>query len=573
MFQFVCGLLFVTSVVALGCSFENVQGTCENKQTCVSQGNMYQDNVKLSPNDVCAGNTVCCLPPRPCTFSDSSAGFCREKAHCQGARNGQTQSLRCLGLPDPILCCVDAPDSFDPVPVTGAPTPGVLVTPAPTPVRVVANNNLKQAPAGAVSCRAFGVEGFCAEAQDCSGPTYATDRVHFRVSGCENEPANVKCCAYAIEQETPGRATLSVIGVGDSVFGHDGYEAVEGVQVLSDEIRELMSDADATFINLETACCPEGTDLTGRKACSNSNACYAFRMPVSRLEELTGAGVDLVSIANNHAMDMGPTCRSELVKLLDQRGLASSGPPGSIAFLPASGTRQQSIAMVAFHAASSSNFINNYSKAKQLVEEAANMADVVVVSFHGGAEGAANTHTPDKEEIYYGSSRGHLRKFARHVIDAGADIVFGHGPHVLRGVELYKGRFVAYSLGNFATYGTFNLRGVSGQGAIVKVHTDANGVFHHADVIDTQQIKNTNGEGPILGGGGFQQIKKLTLEDFPLSSPNFVDFSNEIRNPALDSTTGGGGGFRDDKEVLASDAALPMVALTSMIVATIVAFV
>ena len=58
-----------------------------------------------------------------------------------------------------------------------------------------------------------------------------------------------------------------------------------------------------------------------------------------------------------------------------------------------------------------------------------------------------------------GEDRGNIYEFSRFMIDNGADIVFGHGPHVLRAVDLYKDRFIAYSLGNFATYKRFNLSG------------------------------------------------------------------------------------------------------------------
>ena len=94
--------------------------------------------------------------------------------------------------------------------------------------------------------------------------------------------------------------------------------------------------------------------------------------------------------------------------------------------------------------------------------------DIVIVSFHGGAEGSKALHVPYGQETFYGENRGHLREFTHTVIDAGADLVWGHGPHVLRGMEVYKDRLIAYSLGNFATYGRFNTRGQQGLGVCSK---------------------------------------------------------------------------------------------------------
>ena len=82
-----------------------------------------------------------------------------------------------------------------------------------------------------------------------------------------------------------------------------------------------------------------------------------------------------------------------------------------------------------------------------------------MVSFHGGGEGAGYQHVGRGTEEFLGESRGDLRRFSHAVVDAGADLVLGHGPHVVRGMEVYRGRLIAYSLGNFATYGKFGLRG------------------------------------------------------------------------------------------------------------------
>src|SRR6185436_19838247 len=123
-----------------------------------------------------------------------------------------------------------------------------------------------------------------------------------------------------------------------------------------------------------------------------------------------------------------------------------------------------------------------------IVKDAASKHDLVIVSFHGGAEGPKADHVMPGRELYLGENRGDLRAFTHAVVDAGADLVIGHGPHVLRGLELYQGRLIAYSLGNFATYGRFSLSGTQAIGAILHVDLAADGSFVSGKILPTQQV-------------------------------------------------------------------------------------
>ena len=107
--------------------------------------------------------------------------------------------------------------------------------------------------------------------------------------------------------------------------------------------------------------------------------------------------------------------------------------------------------------------------AKRLVRKAARLADVVVVTMHAGAEGTERQHVRAGTELFLGENRGNPVRFAHAVVDAGADLVVGHGPHVLRGMEWYRGRLIAYSLGNFAGYKVFSLGGPLSTSGILRV--------------------------------------------------------------------------------------------------------
>jgi hypothetical protein len=168
--------------------------------------------------------------------------------------------------------------------------------------------------------------------------------------------------------------------------------------------------------------------------------------------------------------------------------------------------------------------LNEVSKAQDIVRQLKSKNDIVIVSFHGGAEGAKYTRVPKTNEIFLGENRGNVHNFAHSVIDAGADIVLGHGPHVTRAVELYKNKFIAYSLGNFNTYGQFNLSGVNGIAPIISIQLDTNGDFINAKVTSTKQTKES-GLTLDKSNAVFHELTRLTKLDFP--NTNLV-FSNNL---------------------------------------------
>lgn len=184
--------------------------------------------------------------------------------------------------------------------------------------------------------------------------------------------------------------------------------------------------------------------------------------------------------------------------------------------------RGRKIAFVGFaHNAVVPN-VNDLDFTRQLVTAAKKKADIVIVSFHGGAEGEAAQNVPSHTEIYVGEKRGNLPLFTQTVIDAGADLVLGHGPHVLRGMEIYKGRLIAYSMGNFATYGMFNLRGAQGITAIFQITLEADGKFLSGKLIPVKQ----EGRGiPVLDpkGAAIRKLQQLSASNFAASAPKISD--------------------------------------------------
>lgn len=277
-------------------------------------------------------------------------------------------------------------------------------------------------------------------------------------------------------------------------------------------VAPLLRDADLTFVNLEG---PLADTTTTTDKCDPGENCYAFRMPPRYGRFLKDAGVDLASIANNHAADFGSEGQRQTIATLEALGIAWSGPPGTTATVERNGRR---IGLVAFHTARSGNYLNDHDAAAALVDSLARRTDLTLVSFHGGAEGSGALHVPDTTETFYGENRGHLRVFARRVIDAGADLVLGHGPHVPRGMETYRGRLIAYSMGNFATYERFNLSGPLGVGFVLDVSLGAEGRFLGGRLLPTRQL----GEGvpvPDRRAEAVALVRRLSEADFPLTRP------------------------------------------------------
>ncbi|MBB3098353.1 poly-gamma-glutamate capsule biosynthesis protein CapA/YwtB (metallophosphatase superfamily) [Actinoplanes campanulatus] len=191
------------------------------------------------------------------------------------------------------------------------------------------------------------------------------------------------------------------------------------------------------------------TGDTGTSKCGTPKRdnCFAFRSPPAYAEHLKEAGFQLLNTANNHSKDYGPQGYRNTVEALEGAGLEHTGAEDQITVVEIKGIK---VAVVGFSPYAGANNVNDLDAAASVVSEAREQADLVVVQVHMGAEGSDKAHVKPGNEIYFGENRGNPVKFSRTVIDAGADLVVGHGPHVLRGMEFYKGKLIAYSLGNFA---------------------------------------------------------------------------------------------------------------------------
>lgn len=273
---------------------------------------------------------------------------------------------------------------------------------------------------------------------------------------------------------------ISMSATGDIIMGNapNRLPARDG-RGFFDSVKPALA-ADLVMGNLEE---PLTNDTGVGKCSAGSTACFQFRAPPSYAAHLRDAGFEVLNQANNHGYDYGDQGYRNTQKALEAHGLEHTGAPDQITVVDVSGVR---VAVVGFSSYPWSNDLTDIPGAKQVVARAATRADLVVVQVHMGAEGADKVHVRPGAELFYGENRGDPVRFSHAVIDAGADLVVGHGPHVLRALEFYKGRLIAYSLGNFAAGGNMlNNSGRLGLGAVLKVSMSADGRWAGGRLIST----------------------------------------------------------------------------------------
>lgn len=240
-------------------------------------------------------------------------------------------------------------------------------------------------------------------------------------------------------------ATLTVAGVGDMIFDRNVALLVRdrgGAAPLA-SVAGLLARADVTAGNLESPLSVRGERFPGKDV--------TFRGDPRAVAGLRAAGFDFISLANNHVLDYGGIALTDTVSTLDEAGIAhaGAGADSAAARRPALVSRRGArVAYLAFSHVLPPGFVADADspglapgrgrpgEVAAAVRAAKRRADYVVVSFHWGVE-----YSPDAtaEQV----------RDARRAIDAGADLVLAHHPHVIQGVERYHGGLIAYSLGDF----------------------------------------------------------------------------------------------------------------------------
>jgi hypothetical protein len=322
-----------------------------------------------------------------------------------------------------------------------------------------------------------------------------------------------RTAAAAMEHPAKGARTITIGWVGDITPGSAYGLPADGGRALFARVRGDLREPDLMAGNLE------GTFSTGgaSKCGAGVANCFAFQAPPENARALRDAGFDIVNLANNHSYDYGPEGQFQTLVALGRARVTFTGLPGHVRVLGRHGIRVAFVGLSTYRWTTS---MDDPQAVRALISQAAAIADVVVVFFHAGAEGAAQTAVPLGREYAFGEDRGDSRAFAHLAIDAGADLVLGSGPHVVRGLEVYRGRLVAYSLGNFAGTGNFASGGTLSVSGLLSVRVDRRGrlrsAWWHGMALDGTGAPSAD------RGASRALVASLSARDFGAAAPRIL---------------------------------------------------
>ena len=285
------------------------------------------------------------------------------------------------------------------------------------------------------------------------------------------------------------KTALTVTAVGD-------VRITGGVAKNSlDAIRKINLKGDLVFGNFE-----------GVLAESVPPDPWKFSVPIESLGLLKDLGFNTVNLANNHSLDIGEQGYQKTRLLLAQQGFWVAGREGHGVVAQINGLR---VRVIGF-SFSSGNNVNNLADIPVVIGE--KQKEIVIVSAHMGGENHLGHRIPREMEYFGDEKRGNVVEFSHRCIDAGADLVLGHGPHVPRGIELYKNKLIVYSLGNFL----FDYPGVEmnphAPGYSISIDLDNKGDFRSAR-IESYDLQYGI---PVLDkrGHAYKMIQNLTFQTF-----------------------------------------------------------
>ncbi|WP_088241096.1 CapA family protein [Calothrix rhizosoleniae] len=352
---------------------------------------------------------------------------------------------------------------------------------------------------------------------------------HFGTQQISDAASTIQTPFSVSKSPTPGAenqqsVTQSVIiqAVGDVIPGtnYPNYRLPKNSdRLIPNSIRTHFQRADVLFGNLESS-------LTNYRYSSKDitkGQIFAFRSPPQYKNLLAKVGFNVFNIANNHTLDFGNIGLQDTQNNLESVGIKVVGHKNKILFIE---KNQIKIAIIGFSPYDFHNSVHDIKIAELLVKEAQRKADIVVISMHAGAEGNNAIRTRNKVEFFYGENRGNSVLFARRMIDVGADLVIGHGPHVPRAMEMYKGKLIAYSLGNFLGYRTLSTLGKKGHSMILETKFNSQGNLESAKIIPLMMNK----QGIPYVDKKYRTVKLvryLTKKDFP-NTPIKINPKGEI---------------------------------------------
>jgi poly-gamma-glutamate capsule biosynthesis protein CapA/YwtB (metallophosphatase superfamily) len=351
----------------------------------------------------------------------------------------------------------------------------------------------------------------------CSSPNHPAEPTNTSATASAVGVASARAISTRAAEPNSSTATASVTiaAVGDTMLGNTPDLPPDPATYFDAVESTLDRNAEIVFGNLEGTLTTSTTSKCGVQK-GPAESCFAFRDPPGYARYLKQAGFTILNDANNHSLDFGATGQAQTVEAIHAASLAQTGLPGEITIVKAKGIK---VAFLAFAPYNYDANLLDLPAARVLIKQAVRKANIVVVYMHAGAEGPDADHVTGHEEYYLGEDRGNAEAFAHMAIDLGASLVIASGPHVLRGMQFYKHHLIAYSVGNFASYGDFSTEADLDMSVILHVTLSSAGRFERARIYPIQ----FTGQGrPVPGGGAISFVAKLASEDFGSSAARIL---------------------------------------------------
>ena len=310
---------------------------------------------------------------------------------------------------------------------------------------------------------------------------------------------------------------------GDSLFA---LAALRSPDALIAPLKPLMANASIILLNVEGAI-GDGP-APDAKCVPPHQYCFSLRSPSTAARAIRSVGdstqVIVASLANNHAYDAGDDGFRITAALLDSAGVLVTGADTEPTVAVTS--RGDTVAFLGFSAWTEPGVID-LDEVRRITARAAARYRRLIVTAHLGAEGRGAQRTGDSLEHYAGEVRGNSIAFAHTAAEAGAGLVIGSGPHVMRAAEWWHGTLIFYSLGNLLNYGPFRLSAPLDRGAILCATLDSIGVPSHIVLRPTRQPE----PGTVRPDGSRRAlalVDSLSRLDFPTTGASVNRVSGAV---------------------------------------------
>lgn len=314
--------------------------------------------------------------------------------------------------------------------------------------------------------------------------------------------------------------TISIVVVGDIMLGTTYPTSMlpenQGKDLFT-PVKPWLNSAHIRFGNLEGTLFDGKPQLDGKTPGKNR---FLFKSPTNYSYLLKEAGFNVMSLANNHVKDFGQMGMASTKSALKKVSIQFSSKFGEVAEFKVGPT---DIALIAADFYRAPRSITEMDDTILEIKQLKDSNKLVIVSAHVGGEGIGAEYVKAAPELYLGENRGNSIQFAKAAIDAGADLIVMHGPHVPRAIDKYKDRLIIYSLGNFITGKGISLDGLAKVAPLIRLEMSHRGYFISGQIVPFIQMRDPQRIELDPDLTAIRLIKKLSEKQFINSAPKIED--------------------------------------------------